>query len=99
MRLWRRRRTGAQGLSCSEIVELVTDYFEGCLDPSTNARFEAHISLCDGCREYIDQLRKTQRFVGELREDHLSAPVRERLISAFRQWGEGVANPDQDEQR
>jgi anti-sigma factor RsiW len=88
MRLWGRRRTSTPGLTCNEVVELVTDYLEGCLDGPTRARFEAHINLCEECSEYIEQLGKTRALVGALHEEHLSEPARHRLMSAFHDWRE-----------
>ena len=34
------------GISCREVVELVTTYLDGSLDADTRARFEAHLELC-----------------------------------------------------
>jgi anti-sigma factor RsiW len=72
-------------LTCRELVELVTDYFEGALPDSERARFEAHLDECEGCRLYLEQMRTTIGLVhasGELegRED-VSA-----LLRAFRSW-------------
>ena len=37
-------------MDCNELVELVTAYLDGALDPDTRARFDIHLSECDGCR-------------------------------------------------
>lgn len=88
MRAWwkNRRRTGPSGLSCQEVVELVTDYLEGSLDPVSLIRFEEHIGNCDGCTTYLEQMKRTASLVGELREEHLSGAARARLLDAFRNW-------------
>jgi anti-sigma factor RsiW len=88
-RRWRRGRKGggpANPLSCKELVELVTDYLEGALDETTNARFEEHIAGCDGCTEYVEQMRETIRLVGHVEESRLSAPARAKLMAAFQDW-------------
>jgi anti-sigma factor RsiW len=90
-RRWRlARRAGktapANALSCKELVELVTDYLEGALDEATRARFEEHIAGCDGCTEYVEQMRETIRLVGHLKETQLSAPARVKLMAAFQDW-------------
>ena len=41
--------TPGLAVPCQEIVELVTDYLEGKLDPQMTAEVEAHLELCDGC--------------------------------------------------
>jgi predicted anti-sigma-YlaC factor YlaD len=52
-------------LACRELVELVTDYFEGALQPADSARVEGHLARCLGCRRYLDQMRAT---IAALRE-------------------------------
>ncbi len=88
-RRWRRGRKGgapANPLLCKELVELVTDYLEGALDEATKARFEEHIAGCDGCTEYVEQMRETIRLVGHVDESQLSAPARAKLMAAFQDW-------------
>jgi anti-sigma factor RsiW len=77
---------GRADLSCRELVELVTDYLEGALDRRTRSRFERHISGCDHCTEYIEQIRETIRLTGMLREDQLEPRARDELLAAFRTW-------------
>ena len=38
------------GMSCKELVELVTDYFEGALPADDPAHFDAHLALCPAVR-------------------------------------------------
>jgi len=45
-------------LSCREFVELVTDFLEGALPEEERLRFEDHISRCDGCKAYLEQIRQ-----------------------------------------
>ena len=47
--------TPGMTVHCQEIVELVTDYLEGKLDPDMTAEVEAHLQLCDGCDIYVEQ--------------------------------------------
>jgi anti-sigma factor RsiW len=75
-------------LSCVELVELVTDYLEGVLPPEERSRFEAHLVDCDGCVNYIDQMRTTIELTGRLRVDDLSPDMQADLVSAFRTWHE-----------
>jgi anti-sigma factor RsiW len=73
-------------LSCKELVELVTDYFEDRLSPSVRARFEMHLSYCAWCRVYLAQMRETIQLAGRLSEENLPAGSREQLLDAFRSW-------------
>jgi predicted anti-sigma-YlaC factor YlaD len=56
----------ADDIACQEVVELVTDYLEGALSPEDAARFEQHLSLCEGCEAYLDQMRVTIAMVGRI---------------------------------
>ena len=46
-------------LPCRELVDLVTDYLDGALPPGWRAGFEEHLAGCDGCTEYVQQIRAT----------------------------------------
>jgi anti-sigma factor RsiW len=83
-----RRRPHAAEMSCRELVRLVTDYLEGALPESDRLRFERHISQCDGCTTYMDQIRETIRATGELTETSLDRRTAETLLAAFRDWDE-----------
>ena len=84
-----RRRGGDPALSCQELVELVTDYFEGALSPADTARFEAHIAGCDGCTLYVRQMREMLELLGELTTDSISPQAEADLLAAFRDWKSG----------
>jgi anti-sigma factor RsiW len=73
-------------LTCQELVEIVTDYLEDRLPLAERRRFEQHVAGCEGCRNYLDQMRETIHLVGALREDAIPVPIRERMLRAFRDW-------------
>lgn len=73
-------------ITCAELVELVTEYFEGTLPVSDRGRFERHLVVCPACREYLSQLRDTIQAVGTLREDDVPARAKEELLAEFRDW-------------
>ena len=76
---------GPEGhLPCREVVELLTDYLEGALDPPTRGRVEHHLSLCPPCVTYLEQLRTTVRVVGQLPEATLPPEALAELEAAFR---------------
>ena len=81
--MFRRRR-----LSCQQMVELVTEYLDGVMEPRRRARFEAHLANCDGCTNYVEQFRTTVSVVGRLEVDDVPEPVMAELLSAFRSWGD-----------
>jgi anti-sigma factor RsiW len=73
-------------ITCQEVVELVTDYFEGALAADEAELFEQHLNFCDGCEWYVDQMRTTVATVGQIREEDVPGKTRERLLTAFRDW-------------
>jgi anti-sigma factor RsiW len=73
-------------LSCQELVELVTEYFEGALPAADVARFEAHIAPCDGCRAYVEQMRKTIELTGTLTPESITPAAEASLLRTFRHW-------------
>jgi anti-sigma factor RsiW len=88
-RIFRRRRD--DGVSCRELVELVSDYLEGALAPHEHSRFEAHIAGCDHCAAYLRQMRETLALLGTLPADALSRDAEDELRVAFREWKAGTA--------
>lgn len=74
---------GDRELTCQEVVELVTAYLEDALAPAELERFEAHLVPCDGCQNYLEQMRTTVRLTGHLQEQ-LPAELEARLLEAFR---------------
>ena len=73
-------------LSCKAVVELVTDYLEGTLPDDLRLKMEAHLSGCDGCTHYVEQMRETIRLMGEVREENLSPRQRADLLTLFHNW-------------
>jgi anti-sigma factor RsiW len=78
-------------LACQELVELVTAYFDGSLSRRDRRRFRRHISGCDNCSAYVEQMRLVIEASGRLTEDDLEPAAREELLEAFRGWREGSA--------
>ncbi|MFB3738728.1 MAG: anti-sigma factor [Candidatus Velamenicoccus archaeovorus] len=78
-------------LTCKELVELVTDYLEGTLPDPEVARLEEHLQGCDGCRRYLEQMRRTIRMTGMLSEDEVPAEGRDELLRVFQTWRDSIA--------
>jgi anti-sigma factor RsiW len=90
--LGRKRGNGGPpgGLACQELVELVTDYFEGALTETDRARFEAHIAACEHCTTYVEQMRQTVTLTGKVTTASLSPAAESELLAAFRNWKAGA---------
>ena len=72
-------------LVCQQVVELVTAYLDDALAPADRERFEEHLVFCDGCGNYLDQIRTTVRLTGRV-EQELPANLEAELLEAFRGW-------------
>jgi anti-sigma factor RsiW len=73
-------------MTCSQLVELVTDYLEGALPIERRTLFEEHLATCDWCGTYVDQMRQTLGALGTLTEESISPQARDALLHAFRGW-------------
>jgi MFS family permease len=56
-----------EDLACRELVELVTDYLDDVLPPGWRDGVASHLADCDGCTEYVRQIRTTIEALGGLR--------------------------------
>lgn len=81
-------------LTCKELVELVTDYFEEKLSVSDRHRFEAHLSTCRGCQNYLKQMHQTIDFLGKLDEETVPPEAQQELLHVFRNWKAKPSSPD-----
>jgi anti-sigma factor RsiW len=73
-------------MNCQELVELVTEYFEGTLPPAERERFEAHLGTCPGCTTYLQQMRQTLQVLGKLTEETIAPQTRDDLLQIFKDW-------------
>ncbi len=76
-------------LTCQQLVEIVTDYFEEKLSPEERARFDAHVAVCPGCGTYVEQMQQTIRTLGQLPPESIPEDAQEQLLRAFREWKRG----------
>lgn len=71
-------------LSCQEVVEILNDYLEGAMLAADRARIEQHLAECEGCDNYLEQLRTTIRLTGSLSEQSIPPEVMASLLRVFR---------------
>jgi MFS family permease len=69
-------------LACRELVELVTDHLDGLLPAGWRDGIASHLADCDGCTEYVRQIRATVEALGGL-----EAPLRTA-------YGSGAVRPE-----
>jgi anti-sigma factor RsiW len=77
-------------LTCKELTELITDYLEERLSPVDRLRFEQHLSVCDACVTYLEQMRATIKALGSKPGVEIPSAIESELLNTFRNWkGEG----------
>jgi anti-sigma factor RsiW len=81
----------ADDLTCKELVEVITDYFDGAMRDADRARFERHLAECSGCTAVVSQFRTTIEVTGRLTEDQVTPEQREAMRDVFRRWREDGA--------
>lgn len=72
-------------LRCRDVVELLTEYLEGGLDPATAATLEAHLADCRPCTAFLNTYRGAVQTTRRLREEDLPPELRRRLLTFLRQ--------------
>jgi len=66
--------------SCHQLLESLSDYLDGDLDPALCEELERHMATCEDCRIVVNTLRKTIELYRKTRPDpDVPAEVRERL--------------------
>lgn len=50
-------------ISCSDAVELVTNYIDAELGQHDLSVFETHLENCEGCTVFVDQIKMTIRLM------------------------------------
>ncbi len=73
------------GLSCGDVLEVLSDYIDNAIEPATRARVEEHLRGCDWCErfggrfsEVVETLRKQLGTPEPLPKD-VAQRLRERL--------------------
>jgi hypothetical protein len=62
-------------VACRELVNLVTDYLDGVLQPGWRTAVQDHLSGCDGCTNYLQQIRATVELLERLDTDAQPPPA------------------------
>jgi anti-sigma factor RsiW len=81
-------------ITCQQLTEVLTDYLEGVMPVEDRVRFEAHLAICDGCVNYVTQMRQTIEAARALHPAHLEATAPDDLLDAFRAWQRGEPVPE-----
>jgi anti-sigma factor RsiW len=70
---------------CREVVEVLTDYLEGVLPADDRVALEQHLLTCDGCTNFLAQLRTSIALVGRAGLEEVPPRVVDAVLRAFEQ--------------
>ena len=79
-----RRADRPAAIECRELVEHVTDYLDGVISTELRTRIDHHLADCDGCTEFLHQMRQTAYAARGAETRSLDPAVRITLLQAFR---------------
>ena len=77
-------------LTCSEVVERVTDYLGRHLQPEERSALEQHLLVCPPCATYFGQLKTVTALAAALDEAPAEPPNQAELVEVFRRWRRGA---------
>jgi anti-sigma factor RsiW len=66
-------------LKCSTLLQTISDYVDGVLDPSLCAELEEHLCDCDNCQVVLNTMKKTIEIYHTLPAGDMPDEVRTRL--------------------
>lgn len=72
-------------MNCKGVVEQLSNYLDGELDPALAEELCRHLEACEDCRVVVDTCRKTIQIYCKCEPLPLPTGVRERLERALRE--------------
>ena len=73
------------------MLDELSDYIDGELDPSLCEEIDKHLQDCGCCKTFVETLRKSVETAHRLEKRSLPASERDRILKAFK---ETCLNPD-----
>jgi len=71
-------------MRCRQVVDKISEYIDGELDPELVRELEHHLEHCEDCRIVVDTTHKTVEVFCHTDPAPLPDDVRERLSQMFR---------------
>ena len=74
-------------MTCKEIADRVTDYYDSALSSSEAREIETHLESCERCRMHFERMRQLISAMGKLPEtSNLAAKTRAQIMEEFREY-------------
>lgn len=71
--------------TCEEVVNVLSDYLEGTLEPELAAIITRHIQDCPDCDAFTRTYAATVRLTGELTTEEIPEALRQRVQYALQE--------------
>jgi anti-sigma factor RsiW len=72
-------------MRCRQVIDKISEYIDGELDPELVRELERHLQHCEDCRVVVDTTRQTVEVFCHTEPAPLPSDVHERLNQMFRQ--------------
>ncbi len=70
-------------MRCRQVIDKISEYIDGELDPELARELERHLAHCEDCRIVVDTANKTVEIFNRTEPAALPDDVRERLNGMF----------------
>jgi len=70
-------------MRCRQVIDKISDYLDGELDPELVQELERHLEHCEDCRVVVDTTQKTVEIYYDTEPAALPEDVRGRLNQMF----------------
>jgi anti-sigma factor RsiW len=72
-----------RAMRCRQVIDKISEYIDGELDPELVLEMERHMEHCEDCRIVVDTTQKTLEVYCHTEPSPLPDAVRERLSQMF----------------
>ena len=72
-------------VQCREVVAVLTDYLEGVLPVEERVALEQHLLICEGCTNFLAQLRTSIALTGVPKVDEVPPQLMDTVLRIYLQ--------------
>jgi anti-sigma factor RsiW len=65
--------------NCDEVIQLLTDYIDGELEPEAQSQLDQHFTVCPPCVSFLQTFKATIELTGTFRCEDIPESVSEKL--------------------
>ena len=71
--------------NCDDVIQLLTDYIDGELEPDSQSRLDGHFKVCPPCVKFLETFKVTVELTGTFRCEDIPEAVSEKLHAFLEQ--------------